>query len=94
LVAVCPAWWPLLPFTLAIRAAAAWTVSRTVLGARISWLLLPVEDAAASLTWMAGFFGNSIDWRGQQYQLAPDGRFVLFDEGYRLSVLLGGPDRR
>jgi ceramide glucosyltransferase len=82
LVAVCPAWWPLLPFTLTIRAAAAWTVSRTVLGARINWVLLPVEDAAACLTWVAGFFGNSIDWRGQRYQLAPDGRFVLLAEAY------------
>jgi ceramide glucosyltransferase len=72
-----PAWWALIPVTLVIRAVAAWTVSEYVLLARIKWLLLPVEDLAAFCFWVAGFFGNTIVWRGRRYRLQADGRFTL-----------------
>ena len=72
-----PLWWPALLVTLAIRGLAAWTVSEFVLHARINWLLLPVEDVAGFCFWVAGFFGNTITWRGRRYQLEPDGRFSL-----------------
>ena len=72
-----PLWWPLLLFTLAIRWCAAWTVSATVLRVRLHWWLQPVEDLAAFLFWVAGFFGNTIVWRGRRYRLQSDGRFHL-----------------
>jgi ceramide glucosyltransferase len=72
-----PAWWPVLPVTLAIRGMSAWIVSELVLHARINWLLLPLEDIAGFCFWMAGFFGNTITWRGRRYRLEPDGRFGL-----------------
>jgi ceramide glucosyltransferase len=72
-----PAWWPVLPVTLAIRGMSAWIVSERVLHARINWLLLPLEDIAGFCFWMAGFFGNTITWRGRRYRLEPDGRFGL-----------------
>jgi ceramide glucosyltransferase len=72
-----PAWWPVLPVTLAIRGIAAWAVSRLVLQARLNWLLLPMEDIAGFCFWLAGFFGNTITWRGRRYRVESDGRFSL-----------------
>ncbi len=72
-----PLLWPVLPMTMAIRGIAAWTVAELVLRARLNWFLLPLEDIAASCFWIAGFFGNTILWRGRRYHLEPDGRFKL-----------------
>jgi ceramide glucosyltransferase len=72
-----PAWWPVAVGAIAIRLAAAWTMSRRVLKANLNWLVLPVEDVLALLFWAAGFFGNTIVWRSRKYRLLPDGRFEL-----------------
>ncbi|MGA7908981.1 MAG: bacteriohopanetetrol glucosamine biosynthesis glycosyltransferase HpnI [Candidatus Sulfotelmatobacter sp.] len=77
LCAVNPAWWPLLPLTFLLRALAAYTVSARVLRARINWILLPIEDVIGFFFWIAGFFGNTISWRGRNYRLQADGRFEL-----------------
>jgi len=60
-----------------LRSLAAYTVSARVLRARINWLLLPIEDLLGFLFWLAGFFGNTISWRGRRYRLFSDGRFEL-----------------
>jgi ceramide glucosyltransferase len=72
-----PAWWPVLLATLLVRGLAAYVVSARVLRARINWLLLPFEDVTAFCFWVAGFFGNTIVWRGRRYRLYSDGRFEL-----------------
>ncbi|MCU1336414.1 MAG: putative ceramide glucosyltransferase [Bryobacterales bacterium] len=72
-----PSWWPVLPVTLALRGMAAWTVAELVLRTRLNWLLLPLEDLAGFCFWIAGFFGNTITWRGRRYRLESDGRFRL-----------------
>jgi ceramide glucosyltransferase len=75
--AFSPAWWPVLPLALIVRALAAYTVSARVLRARINWLLLPIEDGFGFCFWITGFFGNVISWRGRRYRLFSDGRFEL-----------------
>ena len=75
--AASPAWWPVLPVAAIVRAVAAYIVSARVLRARITWLLLPIEDLLGFCFWIAGFFGNTISWRGRRYKLFSDGRFEL-----------------
>ena len=72
-----PAWWPLLPAAFLVRALAAYMVSNHVLHSRINFLLLPIEDLMTFCFWIAGFFVNTILWRGHRYSLYRDGRFEL-----------------
>jgi ceramide glucosyltransferase len=75
--AAVPELWPAATAAIALRMTSAWVMSRNVVRARIDWLLLPVEDVAAFLFWIAGFFGSTIDWRGRRYRVHTDGRFEL-----------------
>ncbi len=76
----CPGSWRLLAITLLFRTAAAWTISRRILRASVPWLLLPLQDLLGFGFWIAGFFGNSINWRGQRYTLNSDGTVELATE--------------
>ena len=78
--ACSPVWWPLLAAAVVLRAAAVWATAVHVLRdplTRRRWWLVPVQDIANLLVWCAGFFGNTILWRGRRYWLLPDGRFEL-----------------
>jgi ceramide glucosyltransferase len=80
LLALC---WPsplMLGIAIAFRIAAAWAVAGWVLHdplTRSRWWLVPVQDVLSFAFWLAGFFGNTIAWRGRQYYLYRDGRFEL-----------------
>ncbi len=75
-----PQWWPIAAATLLLRAAAALAtagyVLRDPLTARL-FFLLPLQDILSFAMWLAGFFGNTILWRGRKYYLRADGRFEL-----------------
>jgi ceramide glucosyltransferase len=72
-----PESWPLLSITVVLRAFSAIAVSEGILGVEVPWFLLPVQDTVAFLFWIAGFFGKSIQWRGQRYTLNRDGTMQL-----------------
>ncbi len=78
--AAAPQWWPVLAATAVLRAAAgvatAGVALRDPLTARL-WWLVPLQDVASFVCWAAGFFGNTIVWRGRKYYLRRDGRFEL-----------------
>src|ERR1039458_3507069 len=75
-----PQWWPAVAATVLLRAAAglatAGYVLRDPLTARL-FFLVPLQDLLSFAMWLAGFFGNTILWRGRKYYLQADGRFVL-----------------
>jgi hypothetical protein len=37
---------------------------------------MPLQDLLSFAFWIAGFFGNTIVWRGHRYYLHADGRFA------------------
>jgi ceramide glucosyltransferase len=41
------------------------------------WWSVPLQDIYSFATWLGGFAGNTILWRGRRYYLRPDGRFEL-----------------
>ena len=73
-----PKLWPLVAVTAVFRALAAWSTAVWVLHdplTRRRWWLIPLQDMISACVWVAGFFGNTIDWRGRRYKLLRDGRF-------------------
>ena len=80
LVMLRPEWWPVLAATVVIRALAAYATAGSILHDTVCaqrWWLIPVQDLLSFVFWIAGFFGNTIIWRGKKYYLQADGRFVL-----------------
>jgi ceramide glucosyltransferase len=79
LVVLRPEWWPLIVPMLALRGWAAWEVSWRVLAAALRpchFWQIPAQDLLSFALWAAGFFGNTIVWRGRRYLLEKDGRFL------------------
>ena len=73
-----PGWPAILAVTAAFRALSVWAVAGRVLHdplTRGRWWLVPIQDILGFLIWIAGFFGNQIQWRDRTYRLLPDGRF-------------------
>jgi ceramide glucosyltransferase len=79
-----PAWWQFALVLLLLRAVAAYATAGYVLRDHMTarmWYLLPVQDLLSFAFWLAGFFGNTIHWRGRRYELLPDGRFRVLSGG-------------
>jgi ceramide glucosyltransferase len=78
-----PTWAPFLMLIVLLRilaavATAGWVLKDPLTARR--WWLLPVQDLLSFVFWIAGFFGNTIQWRGRTYYLLPDGRFRLVQD--------------
>jgi ceramide glucosyltransferase len=77
---VAPDRWEFAALALLFRAGAQWATGIWVLEdpqvARC-WWLLPIEDVASFVTWVLGFFGKTIVWRGRKLVLARDGSFEM-----------------
>jgi ceramide glucosyltransferase len=61
---------------LLLRFTVGWATAQGVVGA--SWSVqhlwqLPMQDLLSFGFWVAGFFGNEIEWRGIRYRLEKDG---------------------
>ncbi|MGH9632958.1 MAG: bacteriohopanetetrol glucosamine biosynthesis glycosyltransferase HpnI [Bryobacteraceae bacterium] len=79
LLALKPAWWPMALIAAILRALAAWAAAGWVLRDPLclrNWWLIPAQDVLSFVFWIAGFFGNTITWRGRRYRVLGDGRFV------------------
>lgn len=72
-------WWPLLGMALLLRGWNAWQtgwlILRDPLVMRKPWLVIG-QDIVSFFYWIAGFFGNTIAWRGKQFYLNKDGTFL------------------
>jgi ceramide glucosyltransferase len=80
MLAVRPEWWPVAVAVTAARVLAATATAGWVLHDRLTlqrWYLVPLQDLLSFAFWVAGFFGNTIHWRGREYELRKDGRFQL-----------------
>ncbi len=73
-----PGWWPVAAAAITLRALTLWVTAVRVLGDRIGLRgigLLACEEVLTFGFWIAGFFGNTVHWRGRPYVLHPDGTF-------------------
>ena len=81
-----PRAWPLALAGIVFHSAARRATGIQVLGDPLVsryWWLLPVEDVANFVTWVMGFFGKTIQWRGRKLILARDGSFDLISSELR-----------
>jgi ceramide glucosyltransferase len=67
--------WVAAPAVLVVRCFVAWRAA-ALLGQRerryLAWL--PIRDLLSLAVWAVGLFGRRVQWRGQQFLLARDGR--------------------
>jgi ceramide glucosyltransferase len=71
--------WPFFAVSMLLRAGVVWSTAIAILNdplTRRRWWLLPVEDISGFVTWLLGFFGKTILWRGRKLEVARDGSFV------------------
>jgi len=63
----------LLAVRMAMATAGGWVVLRSQDALRM-WLLIPFRDLFTVAAWLAGLFGKTVRWRGQQLRIDRKGR--------------------
>jgi ceramide glucosyltransferase len=79
LVAILAGAWPLGAAALAIRLAAGMGAGGGVLrdsNVLRYFYLMPLRDLWGFAIWVCGFFGRTVEWRGQRLRLSPDGKII------------------
>ena len=61
---------------VAMALAAGVGVLRCPIAARWFWLV-PLRDLWGFAVWLAGAFGDTVEWRGQKLRLSPDGKIAV-----------------
>lgn len=77
LIAVSPQFWPMLVVTILLRMWITHETAVRILHAPARHGMTFLQDILSFVFWVAGFFGNTIHWRGRSYFLQKDGTFVL-----------------
>jgi ceramide glucosyltransferase len=76
--AACGLWWPA-AVLLVIRFAMAFAAGWLVLRSRDVWkyfYLIPFRDLWGVAIWAAGWFGNTVEWRGRRLHLDAEGKIT------------------
>jgi ceramide glucosyltransferase len=84
LVAMAAGEWVAGGAALAIRTAAGVLVGAGILGDRAVWRevpFIPLRDLWGLAAWVAGLFGDTVEWRGRRLRLSRDGRIAGAGEG-------------
>jgi ceramide glucosyltransferase len=79
---LAPGWGALAGFALLMRLAVVWIATVRVLSnteMKRRWWLLPMEDVSTFATWILGFFGNTLTWRGHKLVIGRDGTVEMCD---------------
>ena len=73
-----PDWWPVAAASILLRAVTILSVRALLRDSSPArrWWLVPVEEILTFAFWIAGFFGNTVTWRGRRFVLQRDGTFV------------------
>jgi len=78
-VAAAAGHWGIALAVIGARVATGLVVGRGVLGdPQVSrfWYLMPLRDLWGFAVWVAGLFGDTVDWRGQKLRLSADGKII------------------
>jgi ceramide glucosyltransferase len=71
--------WSVAGVTLAVRLGVAWFLAASCLKdrsiGRLLWLV-PIRDLLGTAFWIAGFFGNTVVWRGRRFHVGSGGRIL------------------
>ncbi len=89
LLAIEPQSWPLFLGVCLFRAGAAYAAASCVLNDPLTAshsYFIPVQDIFSFLTWVAGFFGKTVEWRGRSLVVLANGMFQT-DEPFSTEIL-------